>query len=185
MHHIMIDLETLDLVATAVVASIGIVEFDADGIKNEYYSTLDMDKQLQDDRTVDDSTLRWWLTGPHEEARQATFSGRTGDPISIPELHGLMQDIINFNTTIVWAAPAKFDIAILDHLFRYRSPLWYYRNVRCASTVMALYDRSWIESEVGVDFIPHSAVCDARRTAHTILQLNKKYPNIMAKSNQL
>ena len=62
----MIDLETLDTVPEAVVLTVGAVKFKPGGnsIQDELYIRLDVDEQINTNRTVDDRTVAWWSTQP-------------------------------------------------------------------------------------------------------------------------
>ena len=63
--HAMIDLETLDVLPTAVVLTIGGVKFDPNAIKEttqHFYYRFNVDEQLNKGRTTSKSTLDWWAT---------------------------------------------------------------------------------------------------------------------------
>ena len=63
--HAMIDLETLDVLPTAVVLTIGGVKFDPNSVKEttqHFYYRFNVDEQLSKGRTTSKSTLDWWST---------------------------------------------------------------------------------------------------------------------------
>ena len=63
--HAMIDLETLDVLPTATVLTIGGVKFDPNSVKETlqpFYYRFDVDEQLNKGRTISESTMDWWAT---------------------------------------------------------------------------------------------------------------------------
>lgn len=74
---IMLDLETLDTRPSAVIVSIGAVEFDTNGPNplREFYRVLQLPPQLSRGRTECPETLAWW-------SRQSEAIGRWSTPIT-------------------------------------------------------------------------------------------------------
>ena len=112
--HLMIDIETLDTINTAVVPQVGWVGFNMSGVATPYEMSLDIEEQLTWGRTISADTLKWWMSQP-KEARQRVFQA---DKIhSIEELGSRLRTIIDdCQVQHVWSHGPAFDIAILQDL---------------------------------------------------------------------
>jgi hypothetical protein len=122
MNHVMLDLETLGTTADAVVLSIGAVRFDpssdrlGDRPEDKFYGSVSIDSQLQLGRRIQEDTLLWWIQ-QSPEARQVFFEPKK-------TLEAVLLDLADWISVIpeanleVWAKPAKFDIAILEHAYQ-------------------------------------------------------------------
>lgn len=165
MKDIMIDLETLDTRASAVVLSVGAVKFDHDTgeLGEELYLRLCIDGQLQIGRTISESTLVWWMS--QNEAARAVFKEAV-----TPCINAIYQinQFINADAC-VWGNGAEFDIAILGSLFAshgFKTP-WKHNNSRCYRTMKAL--RKVVQLPfVGVE---HNALDDARWQAQQLVHI--------------
>lgn len=139
--HVSVDLETLDLHASAVVASIGLAAFTvAGGIVATSYSTLKHDSQLNAGRTKDPGTMVWWGNQP-PEVQEALDQAK-----AIPATQAL-QHVTSFFHRFqnnqhyvagVWGFGSDFDNAILISLFAdFQIELpWDYRVNRCGRTLV-------------------------------------------------
>ena len=142
--HIMIDIETLDTTARAVVLSIGAVAFSFEGGQQTFpfYRALDYDDQLAIGREVSQSTLHFW-SQQSDKARGAAFDGTRTDTVEV--LHELGVFIAERShgeggRPLIWAYPAAFDLAVLEDLygqFDVGVP-WKHRNHRCVRTLYSL-----------------------------------------------
>ena len=169
MNNIMIDIETLGTAADAVILSIGAVRFDPHAVKDPevtdcFYALVDLD---QPDRTVTDSTFRWWL-GQDEEARFPLTSKQNVVspellPLALFRLHTMIA-----KTTVegVWGNGADFDNAILQHAWSHTdhktTPLWPYKANRCFRTFIAMSDP---RRECAPQMNTHNALEDALNQA--------------------
>lgn len=138
----MIDLETLDVLPTATILTIGAVKFDPFGMDIEepscqkFYAKVDLDSCDRYGGTVSQSTVDWWA-GQSKEAQDEAFSvdGR----ISIEEA---MNQLYKFcwGAKRVWSHGAGFDVIILEHYFRKvgKAIPWQFWEVRDTRTIFDL-----------------------------------------------
>lgn len=163
--HIMLDIETLDTTARAVVISIGAVGFTFDGGAQSfpYYRALDYNVQIRRGRSISQSTLHFW-SQQNGAARGAAFNG-TRTPTT-ESLHELAAFITRFSgmhgDPLIWAYPASFDLAILEDLytqFDITIP-WGHRDKRCARTLYSLAGEPDFEHKGHIE--PHHPVSDCQ-----------------------
>ena len=96
--HAMIDLETLDVLPTAVVLTIGGVKFDPNHIKDttqHFYYRFNVDEQLAKGRTTSKSTLDWWAT-----QEQSVVDEALGDHDRTPVL-SVLKKLIQFGVKVL------------------------------------------------------------------------------------
>lgn len=172
---LMIDLETLDTAVTAKILSVGVCFFDiATGdIHRQGESVISLIGQEQ--RTISDSTFRWWM-GQSDEARN-----RASDKESYA-LHCVLSTISDHVKALpgirVWGNGATFDIGILEHAFNeYGIPVpWDFRNVRDMRTLVEVGQMITgvdMRSKVPVTGVKHSAVDDAVWQAKVVSEIWK------------
>lgn len=136
--HIMLDLETLDTSASAVVLSIGAVKFEKDEpgwLGEKFYMVLETEDQLFRGRSTSESTIRWWQN-QSESARAIFEVEKTPADVALDKLFdfmGLPGDCK------VWGNGAAFDNVILTNLFAtygLEAP-WNFWDDRCFRTLKA------------------------------------------------
>jgi hypothetical protein len=139
---LMIDLETLDILPSATILTIGAVKFDpfGDDVNEQkcerFYVKVDIDSCDQLGCTISQSTLDWWAS-QSKEAQEEAFSpdGR----ISITEA---MNQLYKFcwGAKRVWSHGAGFDVIICEHLFRKigKAIPWSFWEVRDTRTLFDL-----------------------------------------------
>lgn len=139
---VMIDMETLDVLPTATVLTIGAVKFDpfgddiAEPTCEKFYVRVDVDSCDRYGCTVSQDTLDWW-SKQSQEAQDEAFSpdGR----ISIEEA---MEKLYKFcwGAKRVWSHGAGFDVVICERLFRKvgRATPWSFWEVRDTRTLFDL-----------------------------------------------
>lgn len=138
MKHVMLDLETLGTTADAVILSIGAVKFDLDSDKMDddgFYASVSIDSNLDADRTINESTLIWWMQ-QSAEAR-AVF---TEPKQSLDGALASLTTWLGHNKRFVWSNGASFDIPMLEHAYRkfgWEAP-WEFWNSRCVRTYKSL-----------------------------------------------
>ena len=115
--HAMIDLETLDVLPTAVVLTIGGVKFDPNSVKEttqHFYYRFNVDEQLSKGRTTSKSTLDWWST-----QEQSVVDEALGDHDRTPVL-SVLQKLNKWCVGVdtIWCQGPAFDIVILEDMFR-------------------------------------------------------------------
>jgi hypothetical protein len=139
---VMLDLETLDVLPTATVLTIGAVKFDPFGDDvNEpkcerFYVKVDIDSCDRLGCTVSQATLDWWAN-QSKEAQEEAFSPDGRIPIT-----EAMERLYKFcwGTKRVWSHGAGFDVIICEHLFRKigKAIPWSFWEVRDTRTLFDL-----------------------------------------------
>lgn len=157
---VMIDLETLDVLPTATVLTIGAVRFDPFGDEldspkcEKFYVKIDIDSCDLLDCTVSQDTLHWWGQ-QSKEAQEEAFSPENRINIS-DAMHQLYR--FCWGAKRVWSHGSGFDIIICEHLFRKigKAIPWQFWQVRDTRTLF----------DIGIDpkrppVLKHHALEDA------------------------
>ncbi len=151
MIEMMLDLETLDVKANALVLSIGAVTFEMhtnesrDGnldyeILGRFYRVLDMKEQFAVSRTVSESTLLWWMQ-QDPDARAEAFSPARNRVLGVMDNLQYFVDcheVDNIGINKFWASPVSFDFGIWNSLvddIGHSTP-WRYNQVFDVRTVL-------------------------------------------------
>lgn len=168
---IMIDIETLDTVSTAITTQIAFVAFDLDdptirisGV-DEY---LPIQPQIELGRTLSGSTLLWWMQ-QSDEAR-AGFQRNEGDDYDelAARVRSVMRKIDKLLANSqyieyeIWARGPQFDINIIESLATkcaIEVP-WRYDRVRDLRTLMAAANLSAKDVERDPALRAHVAIHD-------------------------
>jgi DNA polymerase III epsilon subunit-like protein len=139
---IMIDLETLDVLPTATILTIGAVKFDPFGEDvtepkcEKFYVRVDVDSCDCIGATVSQSTLDWWAS-QEQAAQDEAFDPR--DRIAIEDA---MTQLYKFcwGAKRVWSHGAGFDVIILEWYFRKigKAIPWSFWEVRDTRTIFDL-----------------------------------------------
>jgi hypothetical protein len=139
---IMIDLETLDVLPTATVLTIGAVKFDPFGDDvsepdcDRFYVKVDIDSCDRLGCTVSQDTLNWW-SNQSKDAQEAAF-----DPEGRIDIRDALNQLYKFcwGAKRVWSHGAGFDVIILEHLFRKveKAVPWSFWEVRDTRTLFDL-----------------------------------------------
>jgi hypothetical protein len=136
---IMIDLETLDVLPSATVLTIGAVKFDpfGDDVNSpqceKLYIKVDIDSCDRLGLTTSQDTIQWW-SQQSQKAQDEAFSLENRIPI-----HEAMNKLYKFcwSAKRVWSHGAGFDIIICEHIFaklQKRCP-WAFWEVRDTRTL--------------------------------------------------
>jgi DNA polymerase III epsilon subunit-like protein len=136
---IMIDLETLDVLPSATILTIGAVKFDPFGMDVEepscekFYVRVDVDSCDRLGCTVSQSTLEWWAN-QSQAAQDEAF-----DPSNRIPIEEAVQQLYKFcwGAKRVWSHGAGFDIIILENIFRKvgKAIPWSFWEVRDTRTI--------------------------------------------------
>jgi DNA polymerase III epsilon subunit-like protein len=136
---IMIDLETLDVLPTATILTIGAVKFDPFGDDvnektcEKFYVKVDVDSCDSIGATVSQATLDWWAN-QSAEAQEEAFN--PDNRIHITEA---MNQLYKFcwGAKRVWSHGAGFDVTILEWYFRKigKAIPWSFWEVRDTRTI--------------------------------------------------
>jgi DNA polymerase III epsilon subunit-like protein len=139
---IMIDLETLDVLPTASVLTIGAVRFDPFGDDvndpdcDKFYVKVDLDSCDRYGCTVSQDTVEWWAK-QSRAAQDEAFSPEGRIPIE-----SAMDQLYKFcwGGKRVWSHGAGFDVIILENLFRKvgKAIPWSFWEVRDTRTLFDL-----------------------------------------------
>lgn len=117
---IMIDLETLDVLPSATILTIGAVKFDPfgdeinDPAMEKFYVKVDLDSCDRLGRTVSQATLDWW-SNQSQAAQDEAF-----DPSNRIPIQDAMAQLYKFcwGAKRVWSHGAGFDVIIMENIFR-------------------------------------------------------------------
>jgi hypothetical protein len=170
--HATIDIETLGAFPDTVVLTIGGIKFDPhadDELHSEFYYRLDVDEQLENGRSVMDSTLDWW-SKQDEAVREEAMS--PNDRISVEEtLKALNKWLVGVDK--IWCQGPLFDIGILQNLYKQIKlhHNWSFWNIRDSRTLFGLMDR---DPRKEIDFTAHNALADAIVQSLCIQKVYKK-----------
>lgn len=168
MNNIMVDLETLDTVPTALILSIGAVAFtDTGAVLEAFEAVIDLQSCVDAGLTISSDTVNWWLNQSPDAQKVFTQD-------SIPLGDALMkfgQWVHKFDhkTVKMWGNGASFDNAILANGYRAMStPLpWMFYNDRCYRTLKAQQPHIRCE-RTGVY---HNALDDAKTQMNHLFKL--------------
>ncbi len=137
---IMIDLETLGTQPNAAVVQIGAAAFNYD-MEEMASISIDIIPDHIDgiNFSVDYSTIRWWITQSDEARKGITRTPRSTATEGLQDFDKFFKDICDPKCE-VWAHPSKFDIPILENMYKvYGIDIpWDRRNVRCVTTLRSL-----------------------------------------------
>ena len=172
LRHVMIDNETLDLVPSSKIVSIGAVIFDPRYGKisdDTFYVELDL--KAQKGRTEDHSvngTVAWWKKQT-PEVRKA-LKGTTLLEDALEDLEFWLPDDCK-----VWGNGSIFDIAMLEDAYRqYEMKIpWEYWNIRDMRTIKDMYESSRGSWEKGYRGTKHNALEDAKYQAEMVIKMWK------------
>lgn len=139
---IMVDLETLDVLPTATVLTLGAIRFDPFGDEinspscQKFYVKIDVDSCDKLGCTVSQATLDWWAQ-QSKEAQEEAFSA--DNRISINEALDKFYKFC-WGAKRVWSHGAGFDVIILENLYRKinKSIPWQFWEVRDTRTLFDL-----------------------------------------------
>lgn len=172
-NNIMLDLETLDTISSAIVVSIGAVAFDpySNAIGPTFYAELtdNLRTQQKYGRTISADTVVWWMR--QGQAAQQLFipsfsSGngvRTTTFEALERFAGFVEDN-GADRVELWGNGADFDNMILGSLydsFGQKKP-WSYSRNRCFRTMKNHPDAPPLPGRLGVH---HNALDDAMTQA--------------------
>lgn len=167
-NHVMIDLETMGILPTSAIVSIGAVIFDPRinrVTKKTFYMELDWESQ---DRLIDPRTQEWWQ-GRAPKAK-AALDGLDSLEDGLTELaEWLPRD------AKVWGNGSIFDIAMLEDAYRQHKMdiPWKFWNIRDCRTIKDMYEsaRGGYDKKAGGTL--HHALDDAIFQAQYICDMWK------------
>lgn len=162
--HVMLDLETLDVTPTAVIAAIGAVKFDLEKriVISEFYNVVDIEDCQHRGLTIGASTVRWWMQQGEEARRIFTVT-----PVTLSYALEAFAAFVEKEDR-VWGNGSMFDNAILAHAYnRCRMPLpWSYKNDLCFRTLRKLFPVAYVREGTA-----HNALDDARQQVKELFRI--------------
>lgn len=169
--HVMLDLETVDTVATAGIVSIGAFVFYGPSAGKKLYVPVQYQDCLRAGMSSSVATMDWW-GGQPEEVKKALY-----DPGALP-LSTALEVFTQFARQLcaprMWGNGADFDNAILQYGYRLCrwAPPWKFYHNRCYRTVSVLAPLA--REQQGVY---HNALDDAVSQASHLLRL-MRFPQL-------
>lgn len=172
MNHIMLDIETLDVRPTAVVLSIGAVKIIDGQLIDKFYRKLDIEAQLEVERTISADTLKWWATQNSAVFGEA-LDGSEGVTSSLEALY----DFINDAPACVWGNGVAMDNVIITDISRdfIGEPTWSFRYDRCYRTLRGTpLFKKFLQntSPIAFDGDAHNALHDAIYQANVLINFD-------------
>lgn len=187
--HLMFDIETLATVPDSVVLSIACVPFVLENhtyfselVKTGFCVKFNAKEQINTfNRTVEDSTIKWWKTQP-KEVFDAMVRPSSKDVDLIKGLTLLNKFVSNINgysfkESYVWSRGNYFDFPILRSLYNaagLKLPYneWKIRDVKTAIDIMAGTNTGQYKLRFGGEgFIAHNPLHDAAMDAARLNEL--------------
>ena len=165
MTHVMLDLETLGTRPGDIILSIGAVKFSAEGLGEEFYTTISAESSKEAGLRAQKSTLEWW-DKQDAAAKEAAFKGENTLNIALTKFSMWMPPV---DEAVVWGNGANFDNAMLAAAYRTlkMDVPWRFWNDRCFRTVSAMFMKSRVE-RVGTH---HNALDDAKTQALRLIKM--------------
>ena len=151
--HIMVDIETLDTIPSAVILSIGACVI-CKRPGNELTSYMELEVATQHERTRSVGTEIWWK-------QQGSIPDRGTIPLTAA-LNQFSRYLANLTVRpIIWCKGTDFDVAILAHAYKQVGiPVpWKYNDVRDFRTIKKMFEES-IDQQIKNEN-PHNALDDA------------------------
>jgi len=178
--HIMIDLETLDTKASAIILSIGAVAFNSDthevGVgtaQDTFYTTVSMQSGFDAGLTASGDTLAWW-NDQEEQTRAEAFKGKRPLASALHELSSFVfKNAVGTEIPCVWGNDSLFDIGILQNAYAALAvtPPWPFYRARCYRTISHLIHPDFYPWGVGTE---HHALHDALYQTNRLLAIARK-----------
>ena len=165
--YVMVDIETLDVVPSAVILSIGACVIQ-DIVDTTFYVELHTDTQYE--RTRSESTIDWW-------AKQKEGLMPQGTTPIVDALQSFSRWLSALRAEpIIWCKGTDFDTAILSHAYlQYHIPLpWKYNSIRDFRTVKKLFPHYQFPANPNA----HNALADAKHQAEELRAILKANPNL-------
>jgi hypothetical protein len=174
MTEIMIDIETLDVVPTAVILEIGIAAFDGHEVTSQKLIRPSVPKQIEDGRTIKKATWDWWARQKPKTRDRVMFDPSVDCRDAASELlsfcleNGMDNPIQGIP---VWSRGPQFDIVIIENFLAaldFRPP-WHYSSIRDVRTIVddVAFQRQGALDPIGEDEA-HNALADCAYQIRTL-----------------
>lgn len=162
--HVMIDIETFDVVETAVITEIAaqIVNVENGIIEDTFNSIIDIDSQKG--RSISGKTLQFWQMNKMFE--RYFYSEKIDIIQALENLNSFIPE-----NALVWANSPQFDLSIIKHAMRMYgiTPSWFFYNERDLRTLKSFYPQKTIHiPNFGTN---HVALDDCNYQCHVLCRL--------------
>ena len=174
MKHIMIDLETMGIKATAPIVAIGAAVFNPETgeIGKTFYQRVDLESAVEQGAIIEANTVKWWLRRNAAARSEITVEDNSHIDIAIHNLSCFF--ISQGNEPIVWANGASFDFTILRAAIARSSSsnlhFWNYWNEQDVRTILS--SAEWLginpNDHITFDGVKHHAMYDAIHQAKCV-----------------
>ena len=144
MRDIMVDLETLDTIASAAIVAIGAAQCNlvTGEIGSTFYRVVDLEGQLEAGMTLNPKTLYWWLQQSNEAREAITVEGKISLMDMCTKFAEWLHSIDPSGEKLrLWSNGASFDIPILTYAYNkcaQELPVKFW-NQRDQRTVLGFY----------------------------------------------
>jgi len=171
--HGMIDLETLDVIPSATVLTLGAVKFnpfDDSEPHSELYLKISIDDQDSIGRTVSDSTIKWW--SEQDPAIMEEAFDQEGAVTVEEALKQLNKWVVGVDE--IWGQGYGFDLTMLEDMYRsVGKPIpWQFWQISDARTITKRMDRD-PRKDMQTDL--HNALADAYFQAKAVQVIFKHH----------
>lgn len=175
---IMLDFETLADTQNAAILSMAAVPFNLESgeMGNEFYEHIDLQSCLDAGMEVTGNTFYWWLTKSEAARMEITNNDKRRHIAYIPSAFRawvtLKRQDINEKELRIWGNGAKFDLGIIDNIFRKTQNInpFNFRNERCVRTYASL--RPEIMANFEYKGTKHHPVDDCRNQIRYVCQIH-------------
>lgn len=177
MTEMMFDLETLDILPSAIILSVGAVVFKKDGtVIDKFYRKLAIIRQLRLGRTISSDTHKWWLEQSEDALDEAFSMGRQSVGEAVADLNSFVE---KNEVSAFYAGPATFDFPIWDSMcfdFNLESP-WRYNNKYDHRTVIRESGLRVADMSFEISGKPHMPVYDCEWQIAALTEARNKLKN--------
>jgi hypothetical protein len=168
MHHLMLDIETLDIKPSAVILTIAAVFFDPQtGSLGAQLECFISSEKEQPGRTIGLSTVSWW-SKQSDAARKQAFSGTDTLKRALSNLSRFIH-MNSISPLKVWGNGKEFDCVILEHAYhQLEMPCpWTFWQTQDVRTIITLAEMNGFnpKKERPFEGTPHCAMDDAKHQA--------------------
>ncbi|MDG4811913.1 3'-5' exoribonuclease [Hydrogenovibrio sp. 3SP14C1] len=174
----MIDIEALGLKHKSVIASIGIVIFDAVSIKGMFHIRLDVAESAKLCLDICDDTVAWW-SEQSDEAR-TELDGTTAPLVAVKEAFDFL---LHYKPERIYARSPQFDLEMLKHhadVLGLDVP-WHFRQEMDHRTYLKAYEETLQLMPHKADekkLVKHNAVDDALIQAYEIMSVQSQAADV-------
>lgn len=171
MHHLMLDIETLDTTPSAVLLSVAAVFFEPmTGELGESFTAQVSPQKPQLHRTISADTVAWWAQ-QSDAARKEAFSGTETLKKTLTQFSRFIQ-IHTTDKVHVWGNGKEFDCSILEHAYGQLEMTcpWDFWRTQDVRTLVTLARTLGFDPKKTRPFegVPHLPLDDARHQARYV-----------------